>query len=240
LFLTLEQAITFPSFVVGGDVGAGFLRNPVPDPSGGGYPTPYYLKRGGMVKKVVKKDPFSSFILNSQSFLTFPFFNKKFMDYKPLFGDWDNILIKNKKALWYFLSYFYYRGTFEPLILTPLIEMLIGCFFKSILFGNLVSLKYKKIPGVYVIFNRATYRCYIGESVDILNRLNSHFLDLIEGKHPNERLQRDFNIFGKKHFYPLIFDYGEAYELKADRLKVEKDIIQNWPWEVYNIINKKK
>jgi len=185
--------------------------------------------------------------------VTFPFLNAKFQKYEKFFlienrsirklnvGEKEiSLFTKRDKSLWYFLSFFYYKGTLSPLVEFEMVELLIDSFFKTAFFRKEVECGYKKISGIYIIFNRSNYTCYIGETVDILNRLNTHFLELTEGKHSNKRMQTDVDQKGLNHFYPLILDYGPNFLLKEERLKVEKEWIQKWPGPVYNIMNKKK
>lgn len=54
--------------------------------------------------------------------------------------------------------------------------------------------------GIYKIKNRITHKVYIGESVDIKSRWNTHKSELRRGVHHSERLQKDWKKYGEKAF----------------------------------------
>jgi group I intron endonuclease len=54
--------------------------------------------------------------------------------------------------------------------------------------------------GIYHITNNKTSKVYIGSSVDIDIRINSHFSSLKAGVHGNKKLQEDFNTYGIDNF----------------------------------------
>lgn len=58
-------------------------------------------------------------------------------------------------------------------------------------FSNLLNKQ-----GIYKISNNKTGICYIGSSTDIGSRLQKHFSELRFNRHPNKRLQKDFNTYG--------------------------------------------
>ena len=58
----------------------------------------------------------------------------------------------------------------------------------------------EKIIGVYRITNKANGKVYIGSSVDIKGRWNSHISDLSRGVHRNQYLQNAWNKYGKDNF----------------------------------------
>ncbi len=57
-----------------------------------------------------------------------------------------------------------------------------------------------KASGVYVIFNRATMRFYIGKSADIDSRFRSHRETLRTGKHFSAAMQEDWIRYGEDAF----------------------------------------
>ena len=61
--------------------------------------------------------------------------------------------------------------------------------------------------GVYMIKNIVNSKLYIGCSVDVNRRFNSHKNQLVNGKHPNLHLQQSWNKYGKTAF---IFEIIEA------------------------------
>lgn len=54
--------------------------------------------------------------------------------------------------------------------------------------------------GIYKIFCRPNGKVYIGSSVRLAKRIRNHKSDLRQGKHPNQRLQRAWNKYGKDNF----------------------------------------
>jgi group I intron endonuclease len=53
---------------------------------------------------------------------------------------------------------------------------------------------------VYTIVNKINNKIYVGGSANIAKRKREHFNLLRKGKHPNSRLQHDYNIFGEDAF----------------------------------------
>lgn len=54
--------------------------------------------------------------------------------------------------------------------------------------------------GIYMIKNSVNGKLYIGCSVDVNRRFNSHKNKLINGKHPNLHLQQSWNKYGQASF----------------------------------------
>jgi group I intron endonuclease len=54
----------------------------------------------------------------------------------------------------------------------------------------------KECCGVYMIYSITTERAYIGQSVNIKNRLRDHKSVLKKGKHTNTHLQHIYNKYG--------------------------------------------
>jgi group I intron endonuclease len=69
--------------------------------------------------------------------------------------------------------------------------------------------------GIYKIENLINGRIYIGSSVDINKRINRHKNDLVNNKHVNCYLQRDFNKYG---LYSYTFEFLELCD--RDNLKI--------------------
>lgn len=71
---------------------------------------------------------------------------------------------------------------------------------------NLFATSYKnyytapRISGVYTITNNKNGKVYIGESVNMGNRISTHIGDLLCNKHCNTGLQKDFNQYGIQNF----------------------------------------
>lgn len=58
--------------------------------------------------------------------------------------------------------------------------------------------------GVYSIENKETENIYVGSSVIIEDRLNTHYRQLFDNKHRIEQMQKDFNKYGIESFIPRI------------------------------------
>lgn len=56
------------------------------------------------------------------------------------------------------------------------------------------------ICGIYYIQNTVNGLCYIGSSVDVKNRIRSHFSNLLAGSHHSSKLQNAFNKYGVDSF----------------------------------------
>lgn len=95
-------------------------------------------------------------------------------------------------------------------------------------------------PGVYALVNRETGCVYIGESVNILQRLRSHRSMLERGSHFCQSLQADFNAFGVESFDVTILTQGPEYQSKEARTKQEKIYITGLPAEKrYNLVDRR-
>ena len=67
----------------------------------------------------------------------------------------------------------------------------------------------KKITGVYGIFDLDTDQClYVGQSVDVNERLRKHNEKLLAGKHPRKEMQQWFDGEGNQA-YSLILEQCE-------------------------------
>lgn len=94
-------------------------------------------------------------------------------------------------------------------------------------------------PGLYALTNRQTGSVYIGESVNLLQRLRSHRSMLEQGKHFCRSLQADFGSYGIENFEVSILAEGPGYENADTRRKCEKAYIDLLPPERrYNTIDR--
>lgn len=67
--------------------------------------------------------------------------------------------------------------------------------------------------GIYQITNKHNNKKYIGKSENIFDRWNKQVIDLINNKHPNKYLQKDFNKYGHNGFSFEILDICTTEEL---------------------------
>lgn len=56
------------------------------------------------------------------------------------------------------------------------------------------------MSGIYKIYCITEDKYYIGQSIDVLNRLEQHKRELIKGEHINSKLQNAFNSYGENNF----------------------------------------
>jgi group I intron endonuclease len=54
--------------------------------------------------------------------------------------------------------------------------------------------------GIYIIINKIDDKRYIGSSINLSRRKNSHFRLLRNNKHSNKHLQNAYNKYGEDHF----------------------------------------
>lgn len=100
------------------------------------------------------------------------------------------------------------------------------------MFRNLESAFSYSGSGVYAIMNIKTLGVYIGESIDIAHRNQTHLNFLRKNKHENYKLQLSWNKYGEENFVFIILQKCEWDEL----CYLEKLYIDKFPPErVYNI-----
>jgi group I intron endonuclease len=93
------------------------------------------------------------------------------------------------------------------------------------------------VEGIYKIENIVNGRMYIGSSVDINKRINRHKNDLIENKHINCYLQRDFNKYGMSSYLFECIELCNMENLKILEQKYLDEIFSNKKYyeKYYNI-----
>ena len=68
------------------------------------------------------------------------------------------------------------------------------------------------MSGIYKIYCKETNKYYIGQSVNVENRLKTHLNELKNNKHINQELQSDFNSYGEDSFiFEKIKDSEEQF-----------------------------
>lgn len=105
-------------------------------------------------------------------------------------------------------------------------------FFLS--FKPLKRVHAPRSAGVYILFNRKTKKTYIGETNNLVRRLNQHVEGLKKGSHHNYKLQKDW-FFNEGKGFSAMFYSTESLEDKDYRKNVERLLICVWPYDLYNI-----
>lgn len=72
--------------------------------------------------------------------------------------------------------------------------------------------------GIYKIINKQNGKIYIGQSVNIIKRLNAHKNTLKENKHNNIHLQNSYNKYGKDSFEYIIIEKCDENKLTEREL----------------------
>jgi hypothetical protein len=102
--------------------------------------------------------------------------------------------------------------------------------------------------GVYYILNTKNSRIYVGQSVRIFDRQDTHRSQLTHGTHPNKAMLADWRAFG-----PDVFEFGVLVTLpgSTSRLYINRYLLNleqifmrvyqsRIPTHGYNIISERK
>lgn len=76
----------------------------------------------------------------------------------------------------------------------------------------------EQICGIYMIHNKINNKIYTGQAIDIYERWNEHIRDLRGRRHPNNHLQRAWNLYGERNF-----EFSIIEECPEDKLN-EREI----------------
>lgn len=90
-------------------------------------------------------------------------------------------------------------------------------------------------PGVYLITNTVNNKCYIGQAINLRNRLKSHISNYTNKRYDNP-LYRAFNKYGLDKFTYQLLDVLEENDYKEARKQL--DILEIKYIETYNSYNK--
>lgn len=89
--------------------------------------------------------------------------------------------------------------------------------------------------GIYYIKNTKTEQIYIGQSINLKERLNDHFNKLRKNKHHNNHMQNSFNKYGEENFSYGVIEYCEPNKL--DELEIHYINFFNAIENGFNIID---
>ncbi len=95
----------------------------------------------------------------------------------------------------------------------------------------------RKQPGLYMVRCLVNDCRYYGESGNISGRIASHKSLLTRKIHPNSRLQRDWNIFGKDNFDFVVLFMGPQWEDRKERQAKETLLIVADRYLCYNYLD---
>jgi len=91
--------------------------------------------------------------------------------------------------------------------------------------------------GTYFIKNLLNNKFYVGHSVNINQRFNSHKSALRKNKHHNKHLQRAWNKYGENNFE---FEIYKICNTEIESIEIEQYYIDNYKDMLYNISKKAK
>lgn len=72
-------------------------------------------------------------------------------------------------------------------------------------------------PGIYDIYCKATNKHYIGEAVNVLDRLAKHSRNLLSNVDDNQELQKDWNLYRSELFLFTVLFCGPEWSNRDDR-----------------------
>nr|AOH77110.1 putative GIY-YIG homing endonuclease [Dunaliella salina] len=95
-------------------------------------------------------------------------------------------------------------------------------------------------PGLYVIWNTAMKKFYVGQSNNVTARLSSHWNELKIKRHECKLMQEHWNSIGSQHFKFISLDIDEKWENEEKRKDAELELIHLNDSVVYNILTSVK
>jgi len=91
-------------------------------------------------------------------------------------------------------------------------------------------------PGLYVIWNTAINKFYVGQSNNVPSRLSSHWKELELGRHECRLMQEHWDNIGSQHFKFISLDVSVKWENEEIRKNIEFELIRLKDSVVYNIL----
>lgn len=81
-------------------------------------------------------------------------------------------------------------------------------------------------PGIYKITCLKNNKVYIGQSNNLLVRLGRHAEKLQANHHDCQKLQEDFNLYGKENFVFVVVAAGSEFHKPGFRRQYEQQLIE--------------
>lgn len=103
-----------------------------------------------------------------------------------------------------------------------------------------MTAKEKECCGIYAFVNRRNGKMYVGQSDNVYRRRKQHLSALRSGKHPNNLLQLEWNLYGARSFSWKIIELCPPSELNGrekywiDKLGTLSPNGYNQGWEPYH------
>lgn len=93
---------------------------------------------------------------------------------------------------------------------------------------------FKNEPAIYVIKCLVNDKIYIGSSVNLRNRINRHYNDLVNNKHSSKHLQNAFNLYGNDKFIVEALEFCDRDSI-INREQHYLDLFKPWNRDIgYN------
>nr|YP_009184688.1 putative GIY YIG homing endonuclease [Oogamochlamys gigantea]ALO62831.1 putative GIY YIG homing endonuclease [Oogamochlamys gigantea] len=95
-------------------------------------------------------------------------------------------------------------------------------------------------PGLYKIKCLVNQKYYCGEAENLLGRLGAHLYRLRNKNHDYSELQKDWEAYGPDAFIFEVVLHGPKYAKRADRCKIEAQLMYEQPDFCYNFSSTRK
>lgn len=170
--------------------------------------------------------------MNAYDFLTQDF---EFLTFESLIFLNMEVFFKELKTYWIHLINKYILNYITESADLPIVEKLLEGFSVDLNAKQQSQVNSLIISGIYLILEKSSLICYIGQSKDIYMRLGQHKEMLLNQEHHNYQLQENFNKSGIDDFEFLVLFFGSTMKEKKAREELEQQYIDQWPGPLFNI-----